>query len=511
MSEIKKEEAKRFSHILIATACLWFIAHGYRYMNNLHASDALIEVFQDDVYFQRSLGRFMQPLAFMFRGSICAPWLILMVAVVFFSAGIYFLFKIFKVENKLIGAVIIAVLSCNVTWTSASAAFLPWVDIYAVAFFLAILGVWFYMDDSIKGFVFGSACIVISMGFYQAYVDVALAVAGIMAITELLEQGCCIKKFLQKYAKVFAAFFVSGVSYYAVFKLVCLVHHVQPATGYNSLAVIENGQSTSVVNLLFGTYRSLFEYLWKPNKFVSTILMGRYVSDMWESLLKICMVLCFVILAAGMIYLNKKNRTAMAARILQAVGLAVLPFAVNFVYFMSKGMEHELMILSFFLLPVFSLLILEKCLSDKKKNILYVCIVPFLMIVWNNIVFSNQTYFKVDMYDRAALSFVTRMVDDIEDIDGYEEGVTPVVFIGSMDASMGSVEYLSQLEVYGITNTPFNYNAYLWTYIWSFLNVDMNIVDMQADEGVLQLIDKKYPSKDSICLIDGVVYVRLSM
>lgn len=122
-----------------------------------------------------------------------------------------------------------------------------------------------------------------------------------------------------------------------------------------------------------------------------------------------------------------------------------------------------------------------------------------------------QTYFKIDMYDRAALSLVTRMVDDIEDIDGYEEGVTPVVFIGSMDASVGSVEYLSQLEVYGITNTPFNYNAYLWTYIWSFLNVDMNIVDMQADEGVLQLIDKKYPSKDSICLIDGVVYVRLSM
>ena len=52
------------------------------------------------------------------------------------------------------------------------------------------------------------------------------------------------------------------------------------------------------------------------------------------------------------------------------------------------------------------------------------------LISWSNLIFANQLYLKKALQEEAALSLMTRVVDDIEDFEGYIPGQTPVAFVG---------------------------------------------------------------------------------
>ncbi|MBO6008304.1 MAG: hypothetical protein J6P78_07070, partial [Lachnospiraceae bacterium] len=73
MQDIKPGKIK---DILLYSVIFWMAAHGYRFMNNLYTGDTLGNIFQDDILWQRSLGRFMQPATMIFRGCIASPWLL---------------------------------------------------------------------------------------------------------------------------------------------------------------------------------------------------------------------------------------------------------------------------------------------------------------------------------------------------------------------------------------------------------------------------------------------------
>ena len=97
--EVKR---KKLLNIFIYTAIIALFAHGYRFLNNLYTSDALVEVFQDDIYYQRSLGRFMQPLIMVTRGVICSPWLIGCLSIVLLTLSVYFISEMLEIENGLL-------------------------------------------------------------------------------------------------------------------------------------------------------------------------------------------------------------------------------------------------------------------------------------------------------------------------------------------------------------------------------------------------------------------------
>ncbi|MBP5762838.1 MAG: glucosyltransferase domain-containing protein, partial [Lachnospiraceae bacterium] len=133
----------------------WMAAHGFRFMNNLYTSDTLVCIFQDDILWQRSLGRFMQPATMIFRGCFASPWLLGIISIVFFTLSVYLISEILKIEDKFILFFICGILSCNVTITCALAGYTPWIDIYMTAFFFAVLGVWLFTKDKLICYIIG--------------------------------------------------------------------------------------------------------------------------------------------------------------------------------------------------------------------------------------------------------------------------------------------------------------------------------------------------------------------
>lgn len=508
--EVKR---KKLLNIFIYTTVIALFAHGYRFLNNLYTSDALVEVFQDDIYYQRSLGRFMQPLIMVTRGVICSPWLIGCVSIVLLTLSVYFISELLEIENGLLLFFLSGVLTCNVTVTSACAAFMPWVDVYALALLLATLGVWLYFKDKWWGYFCGSVLMICSMGLYQAYIDTALALITILLIGKLLN-GEEAKGFFIRTGKIVGSLIGTAVGYWCVFKLILKIHHVAEATSYNGLSDVGQYEGVSIIGLIADTYQKAFSYLLSPKTFVSTILLDIRISDAWVILLRLCFWVCAGLAIAFIVLLNIQKKTPLWNRILQALALVLFPLMCNAVNIISKGMEHDLMVYAVFFFYVLVIYVISRAHGEGGfSNVkLTLAMLPIALIVWNSVVHSNQVYFKVDMQDRAALSYATRVVASIENTEGYEPGVTPVVFIGWPEPgrNFSEVLYLRDVHCYGAdTKTPFSYGGSLPSYLRNFLAVPMNITEEDIPDSLVKEMNE-YPGDNSIAYYNDILVVKFS-
>lgn len=505
MQDIKPGKIK---DILLYSVIFWMAAHGFRFMNNLYTSDTLVCIFQDDILWQRSLGRFMQPATMIFRGCFAAPWLLGIISIVFFTLSVYLISEILKIEDKVILFFICGILSCNVTITCALAGYTPWIDIYMTALFFAVFGVWLFTKDKLMCYILGMVSFAVSMGFYQAYICPAFVLLAIVYIRELSEKKPD-KAFWIRTGKTVAGVVLSGGLYLALYKLVLAIHHVEEANSYNSLSNIGSKEGVSFMGLLAGTYERYVYYLTHQGTFVSTYLLGRRVSDAWDILMNICVIAVALITIAGLVIINKRNKSSVLQIILQAVLILLFPLFSNVIYIISGGMEYELMIYGiYFVFVLFAVIVMK---ATDKKNLKYIALIPAFLIVWHSVVFSNQVYMKIDMEDREALSICTRIAGDVCDTEGYVPGVTPVKIVGMLEYSPNHtpVIYLRDINIHGNYNSPFTYESSLPFYMNYYLNEKMNFTDQEVSSEIVEQMPE-YPEEGSIAFVDDVLVIKLS-
>lgn len=508
----KKEVNAKWSKLVFsAKAILVFfaIAHGYRFVNTILGHDTLYTFIQCDAYYQRSLGRFMQPVVWLVRGVICSPWLIAIGAILFFSLSLYFLADLFKINHKLTIALIAAVLLCNVTSINAAAAFLPWVDIYAGALFFAALGVWLLEQRKLCFTILGVGSFVISLGLYQAYICVAL-VLSLMLVVIRANDSDKVKEFLLYVARIAVSYVVAAIVYFVIMKLVMVVHHVEMSSSYNGLSSIGDYQGYSIGGLIAGTYRTFFRYFVEPKTFSNQYLLGQSMTLAWKYIVIVANIIVMLFLVAGIILLTKQKKTPKWVYGIDIAGIILLPMAANFVYFMSKGMEHNLMIYAFIMVYVMAIIIGDKVQSNLKFQELLI-IVPIAIIVWCNVAFGNQIYQKLDLQQSATISTVTRIVKDIEDTEGYVPCKTPVVFGGVLANSpyISEMPDIARLELIGVSSSPITYQGTMEQYVRYVMNVNMVFGDSGAFMEDLAGMPV-WPNDGAIIYKDGTVIVKLS-
>jgi hypothetical protein len=236
------------------------------------------------------------------------------------------------------------------------------------------------------------------------------------------------------------------------------------------------------------------------------------MSVVWLYLLRVANIFIVAKLLLNILVGTFKPEIKRSKIILQICILILFPLGMNFVCIMSKGMEHTLMIYAFVFMYIFAVSVSEVAFAAKGKLIpkigLIICI---LCVVWSNVVYANQTYLKKDLQEKAITSLMTRIVSDIEDIDGYEAGVTPVAFYGSFEAS----DYVQ--ELYGFEDVlPYGMGKSTLTYIGTeqallkyILNVPMNVVSLSDEDADITKMPT-YPTNGSIGYVGDVIVVKIS-
>lgn len=500
------------------TILFYLLANGYNFFHQMHAGDSLFMVYQNDAAWEISLGRFIQPFLVSMRGGLTPPFLISVLSMLWLSLSLYLVMDFLEIR-KLPSVILTAsVMTCNITILSLNATFLPYLDFYVFALFLAVFGVWLMKRETAVSFVLGSLSLSASLGIYQSYICVSIALMMIYFLyrmPQLQTFGAACKKIL-KYA---AAFLAAAVVYYGMWKLFQAVFHIGTADSYNGLASLGDYSEISIGNAIVAAYRNVLNYFVYPEVFVTNTFRGVPMSLFWRYLLRLCNLAVVTVGLFALVRTNLKHRTSPWQRILQLMIVVLFPIGINFVCILSKGMEHSLMIYAFNFVYIMAIKITEKEFLDsgntaeKRKGGMpwKVVLAALMLLYWSNVVYSNQAYLKKDFQESAAQSLLTRIVYKIESTEGYVPGVTPVGISGNFESSPCIAEAgpLGEIVVYGMGKTALTYPADNYAFLSYVLNMNMNLVVVNSEDEAIREMPV-YPAEGSVAYVEGTLVVKVS-
>ena len=483
------------------------------------SGDSLLMVYQSDSAWEISLGRFVQPLLILLRGGIITPFFVSALAILWISLSVFLLTDFLKIEKVLSIAGVAAVMSCNISILSINVSFVHFIDLYTLALFLAVAGVWMLGRGKALTAVLGILSLSLSMGIYQSYICVGIGMVMLYFLFRA-QKSDSFKKTAADIMKYVFAFAAAAILYLIMWKLMCQIFHVWTADTYNGMAGLGDYSETSVWEVLMKTYYNVFYYFWYPQTFTVITFRDVAMSLVWVWMIRFCNVAAVLVLIGVLVCENIRNKTSLWQKLLQILILLLLPVGINFVCFLSKGMEHSLMIYAFCLINIAALKAVE-AYAPKQQDVTdqswkrcapWAAVMLALAVVcWSDIVYFNQVYMKKSLQESAAQTLMNRIVHDIESMDGYVAGQTPVAFCGSFERTdyTRHIEHLEDILPYGMGKTSLIYEGVEYAYMKYMMNVNMNLTRIAGDnETVIQM--PTYPNKGSVAFVDGVIVVKIS-
>ncbi len=203
--------------------------------------------------------------------------------------------------------------------------------------------------------------------------------------------------------------------------------------------------------------------------------------------------------------------------ILAGASFLLMPLAINLPFF--SGSSSPQFRFAYLFLPLSMILLIVKSAGLFRKQLLKWCTALSVIILsFGILVFANQVYLKKSLEFDSTLSAMTRVVDRVEETEGYVVNVTPVAVIGSLSASpitgeRYGFEHLAVLEA-AQHNTAVPEESLNTWYFWEILGYPLNMVDDYNRDLLKQRKDvtdmPAFPADGSIRFIDDVLVIRLS-
>ena len=394
------------------------IAHGYRFVNLMFNGDSML-IYQTDQDWKYSLGRIFQPFYWKLRGDLVAPMLIGTLSVLYFTIALVLIILLFRLQNKLQIAFLCALLAVNITITSTFATDIHEGDTYMLALLCATLSVVAFRKAHL---ILGGVFICLCLGLYQAYLQVAVGLLLLLFMQDLLD-GENFKKVFFSGLKSIAMLLGGSIAYTLIMRFILHVKNIALTNNYNGLADVGDYSTTSIPTLVVKTYQYIITEWLHPQTFRSGFV------GLANAGIILLTILLFVLLLVTKVESN-------SSRVLLLILFLLFPFGINVVYFVSKGMEHTLMTFSFGLLYLLFVLLLHYFpLSKIQKYLPYAAYAAMGLAVWCNVIYANQTYLKVALQEKATDAFMVRVVDRLEQTEGYVPGKTPIAVVGLMPTS----------------------------------------------------------------------------
>lgn len=504
MNKVFRLDHRSVLKIFLLTAVFFFAAHLYRFLSLGFAHDSLVLNQSGDDFWQLSLGRFMQVFYHRIRGNIPVPYIVGLLSYLYLAGSMCLLADLLSLSSTLSISLVSMVMCSNATLTFASGTFLPWLDAYMLALFFAVLCVFCAVRLPKVGWVLAPFFLLISLGLYPSYSEIAVILCLIVLIGETLD-GLSFRPLFLHALKLLLILAAGFILYAVSLKLLFTFTAYQPADSYNSVAKMNNLDLDSLPGLIRDAYVFPLKWLSHPKTAFSKPVA-------------LCYLLLSLFSCIAIARLSFVRRASPACAALLLVFLLLIPLAANFVYVLTQGMMYELMIYAFFFVFVLPACLFERLRADQgffrfSAGAAALCLV---MIYGSDTMFSHQFFLRRELGYDASISLATRILERAETIEGYEHGVTPVVFSGVVSGSHFAMErpgFESSAELDGSIYS-FTYEM---TYPWFFTRIISDSTRFVSEQERVQLVYSDevlampvFPAEGSLKMIDGVLVVRLN-
>lgn len=485
---------------LLSTAVCSFAVHGFLFTNELFSHDSIsyFTYATGSFSFYTGIGRFVIPFYEMLKGDVAAPWLIGLLYILWMSLTALLTTQLLKIRSTC-GIILTSALLCsNTALTLTGATYIYCMDEYAFALFTAVAAAWLFTRGR-WWIIPGIAVLVLSLAVYQAYFTVAACFCFLVILQHLAHGELCRKVFLSgvQYLVLLAASFAA---YFGTWTMVCNM------TGVAKRRVEESLLANSGLNQILALVKDA------NTQYVKNLFDGSGVLG-W--LMPVAHGVLLVLLAWRLVELLLTKDLAWGNKGLLTVLICLIPTAFNSASILLAGSATQLMTFAWELPYILLVLCLEPKEQGNWKPVLRITAVVLLCcVLWQHTVYANQVYMKKELDKTATISLATRIIDRVEQVEGYIPGETPVAFVGRLDRNEylnhGRDEFAELDHTVGLwSDYSATYN--LGRYLTDYLNYPLvwdTVTDFSQHEEVLGM--PLFPAANGIQMIDGTIVVKLS-
>lgn len=495
----------RLKWCFAATALCMLLAHGFAWFNLFPSHDGTILVFDADVVMLQ-LGRWVELLYFRFvRGRINAPWLNGAFTIVWTSLAVYLVGKLLQLGKKATIA-LCAVFSTAISVTLLYATYYDKTDLYACAMFLAVWGMYAVRRFRCRwwGVLFCSGCLCLAMGLYQGYIEFAIGLFLICLLRDCLTEDLAWAEYLRRGVTAVVSLLLGGVLYAVSMKAVLAYKHLELIDSSNGLQQMSRAGVADYLARLPGAYKQVF-----------TTLLGY---DVWNNRgMRLATAVCLLLGLACLVLALRKKPLRAAVQVV--ILLVLLPLGLNVVYLLSERHPTLLMLYPVYLVYALVLLLTGLEPDTIPRSAAWLACLLCAFITVQNVIYANGAYtYRKLVYENTRAQVYTIMAK-VEDLPGYVEGETPVVFSGDFtDSNFTYHNDLIRLYEEGETGLSGSAITYDGTIKWWFGNImgsSAKVVNTQAEldawaENPAVQAMPSYPASGCIAMVDGAAVIKLS-
>lgn len=459
------------------------------------------------MYFDQNMitsGRWFLMVACGFSSFYTIPWLIGVLGLFFLSLASAALVELLEIRRT--WAVVLAGgLLASFPSLASTFAYVFTMDGYMLALLLAVLAV-LLTKKYPRGFLPGAVCLAFSMGTYQAYLPFAMILSSYAVLMLAAGQGEIKVKAKKTMHYLYMGFM--GMALYYIILQVLLRLQGKELASYQGINGMASGVSGGLVTAVAGMYRDFFGFSLKGNVIFQGIPS-----------LAACVVLLLAALFAGVsLARNRKGWKNPFFFAIMIIVLVFFPMITNVILLVSPHVTYHLLMRYQWVLLLIGMLALAGRGNEAPKDFAWVewaAMGAAFVLVFHYAVADNIAYSNLEKRYEKTYAYCVRLLDRIEQTEGYYPGI-PIAMIGQVsdvqypgtDISLPVTSNMIGLNGDSLLYTGDNYREFIRHYLGATLNIQPAeaMAEMYYSEEYKAM--DSFPGENSICIIDGVMYVK---
>ena len=510
---------------LCATAAFTFLAHGFLFTNEFFSHDSVTFMYNAGFDFYLQNGRFLIPIYEYWRGGAASPWLTGALFLCWMTLASYGIICLLHIQS-LAGQILLCGLLCtNCSLTLTGATYVYCMDEYALALLLAVVSSAFFLREGVRNSLPGLLPLIVCLAIYQPYFTVALSLCFLSVFLRVIE-GHQLRSVFRSAVKYLLLMGAGFAAYYLLWRVLCVL------SGVSAIRTEEALFFSTPANIPLQILRALARAYGKfildmfvrgsgivelfllrlVSRFQPVIMRGDGVLGAFLPLLNILLLAAVLRWMFGIL---RDKTLPVNNRRMAAALFCLFPAVFRSISILTPASDHDLTCYAerlFYLFPIF---IMEPAARKKACAEARLALSVLLcLVLWYNIVFANQAYMKKDLERNSTLVLAVRVIERIENVDGYIPGETPVVFVGSLNDNPYLNQHREAFE--GLYDRVWLYENYAATYnmdlyLTRYLHYPLIIGDeteLSQWETVREM--PLFPETGSISMVNETVVVKFS-
>ncbi len=500
----RQKITKQDIYTFVTAVVVGLLTHMRIFVHDIPNHDGMSSIFFDQNMI--TSGRWFLRVACGISSDYTLPWVIGVLCVLYLALTAVLLQRFFQVQHTFTAMLLAAVLVVYPTLAS-NFAYIFTADGYMLALLLAVLAV-FLVERGKLGFVWGAIALGFSMGIYQAYISFTMILA-VYAVCRAWFFGKELKNKWNITWRYVAMGGLGAVIYYVMLQVLLLVQQ----TGLSGYQGIGEGNQKSLFETIIQIY----------SDFAIHSLRGNIM--MQKGMLAVAVIV--LIGAAALVLIRALHQAGSFKNIwtyLCAVAaIIILPVCFNAILVISPDVTyHSLMRYQWVLIPMIAMVILDRqgqaaCASLKGQVVIsWLGLVMSVVIVFQYAIVCNIGYFNLEKKFEKTYSYCLRLLDRMEETEGYYHGM-PIAMIGvvgddylpSTDLTVGITDSLIGVNGDYLFYTAENYRAFMEYYF----GVTLELVPIDDMVEITQRPEYKalntFPKESSMKVVDGILYIKL--